>query len=65
MYWLAPFIYVRPLTKRAVLRSYSVSGWFFVAGALAWGVSYWILCDRYGVPVSWDEVKEQYFRGQR
>jgi hypothetical protein len=65
MYWVAPLVYARPVSTYSVLRSYSTSGWFFVAGAITWGISYWIFSDRYGVPVSWDEIEEQYFRGSR
>lgn len=59
MYVAAPLIYLRPLTTGGLIRSYAVPGWFFVAGATAWIVTYWVLCDKFGVPVSWHLVKDK------
>lgn len=63
MYLVAPFTYLRPSTKRELLRRYAIAGWLFVLGAIAWGASYWILSEKYGVPVSWDQVRDRYMRG--
>jgi hypothetical protein len=65
MYLLAPWVYAPTRPGAEMLRRYSVGGWFFVLGAAGWAVCYFILCNKYGVPVSWETVKEQWMRGNR
>jgi hypothetical protein len=65
LYFAAPFIYVRPITGRAVFQCYAKAGWFFVLAALGWFIAYIILCSHYGVPVSWDDVQHGYYQTER
>ncbi len=65
LYFLGPFVYVRPISASRVLRSYSKDGWLFVSAALVWIAFYVFLSNRYGVPVSWNEVRDEYLRGHR
>ena len=64
VYLAAPFVYVRPIGRRAILRSYALSGWLFVVAACAWGQSYSMLSEKFGVPVSWKEVEASYLKGE-
>jgi hypothetical protein len=65
LYFVAPFVYVRPITRRAVFQCYAKAGWFFVIAALGWFVAYNILCSKYGIPVSWDDVQHRYYQSER
>src|SRR5687767_560309 len=42
--------------KKEKLRAYALTGWIFVLAAASWTGSYIILSEKYGTPVSWEDV---------
>lgn len=64
MYFLMPVFYVRPLSVVMVLRSYSRAGWCFVIFAFTWSLMFFVLSERFGTPVSWDQVSRFYNLGK-
>jgi len=51
LYFIAPLTSQRDGKSNSFLRAYALSGWVFVFGALLWDVLYFILGERYGIPV--------------
>jgi len=64
LYFLIPFFYVRPLSVVGIFRSYATKGWLVVLAAIAWNFTYASLCQRDGIPVSYDAMRRDYeYRG--
>jgi hypothetical protein len=59
LYAIVPPLTQKKEKKHALLRAYALVGWIFAAAAASWAGSYFVLSEKYGVPVSWDEVQQR------
>jgi hypothetical protein len=58
LYLATPLLTVARSDRPALLRSYALFGWIFVAAAMAWIITYLLLSGKYGTPVSNNWVME-------